>query len=208
MAMISNSAKWNAKPSPIGPYDNGILCEQCDGIIGLLDQHATENLLRDKSKTLYQNDLAGLYHYKKADSQIIISFVASLVWRASISSHNFFERVNLGPYEIKFFELLENLNPIELQESIIVIEYDQVTPVMDPHMSRIEGLRTLSLQAERFLFHIKVDQRSFSNDLRQVTLHPDRAVVSLVKSWDESRQKEAMLKITAGMAKPKFWKNV
>jgi hypothetical protein len=206
MAMVSNSVNWKTKPSPIGPYDKQILCEQCDGSIGLLDQHAAENLLRDKSKTRYQNDIVGLYHYKNANAQIIISFIASLVWRASISSHHFFKRVSLGPYETKFFDLQEKGSPIELEESIIINEYDQDTPIMDPHMSRIEGLKTLAFQAERFLFHIKIDQRSFSPELKQVTLHPNREVISFVKSWEESKQKEAMLKIVSGLSKPKFWK--
>jgi hypothetical protein len=206
LAMVSNSPGWKIKPSRIGPYDTGILCEECDGIIGLLDQHAAENLLRDKSRTRYQNDIAGLYHYKNASAQIVISFIASLAWRASISSHHFFERVNLGPYESKFFELTDKGKQFELEESIIVMEYDQETPIMDPHMSRIEGLKILSFQTERFLFQIKVDQRPFSQELKQVTLHPSRKVISLVKNWEESKQKEALSKIVAGISKPKFWK--
>jgi hypothetical protein len=206
LAMVSNSSGWKTKPSRIGPYDEGILCEECDGIIGLLDQHAAENLLRDKSKTRYQYDVAGLLHYKKASAQIVISFIASLAWRASISSHQFFDRVSLGPYESKFFDLAENGKQIDLEESIVIMEYDQDTPIMDPHMSRIEDLKTLAFQAERFLFHIKVDQRSFSQELKQMTLHPNREVISLVKNWQESKQRDAMLKIVERISKPKFWK--
>jgi hypothetical protein len=206
LAMISNIANRKPKPSPIGPYDTGILCEQCDGVVGLLDQHAIENLLRDKAKERYQNDIADLYHYRNARAKIIIPFIASVAWRASISTHDFFKRVSLGPYESKLFELMEGGSPAELEDSIIINEYDQDTPIMDSHMSRIEGLKTLALQAERFLFHIKVDQRPFSSELKLVTLNPNREVMSLVKSWDESKQKLVMSKILAGMSKPKFWK--
>ncbi len=205
MAMVSNTANWRARPSPIGPYDKEILCETCDGTIGKLDQHAVEHLLRNKSKTSYQNDIVGLYHYKSASPKQIISFVASLAWRASISRHNFFSRVNLGPFENKFFELMETGNSIVLEDSIIINEYDQDTPTADPHMSRIEGVNILSIQAERFLFHIKIDQRPFVGNLNMMTLHPDRPVISMLKNWNNSKQKNALMNMMKGITKPRFW---
>ena len=206
LAMVSNEPGWKTTPSRIGPYDESILCESCDGEIGKLDQHAVETFLRDKRKLSYQSNIHGLYVYPDANSQLIISFVTSLAWRASVSMHSFFSRVSLGPFESQFLQTFTTGNVGNLQESIVVMEYDQETPVMDPHMSRIEGIKVLAFQAERFLFQIKVDQRSFPDHFKLFALQSNRPVLSLLKKWDESRQRDAMLAIVKDMQRPKFWR--
>ena len=131
LAMVSNLPGWRTTPSPIGPYDETILCEECDGFIGRFDQHATENLLRDRSNSKYQDDLFGLYRYQKADPKLIISFVASLAWRAS----------RVSPEQIDWADI------------IFVMEKSQRTKLATQFRKHLNGKRVICLDIpDKFTF--------------------------------------------------------
>jgi hypothetical protein len=97
--ILSNTTGTFPRRTRIGVYDSSILCAECDGELGKLDQHAAEMLLQNQPTELFHlAELCGR-RYEHADTAMIYRFIVSVAWRASISTQPFFRRVRLGPYE-------------------------------------------------------------------------------------------------------------
>lgn len=101
-----------AKRSPIGSYDDDILCLKCETDFNYIDSQASDILLKNFEKNLIPfNDkrdevalqISGRYRDK------IKRFLIYTLWRASVSNRDEFKGVNLGPYEdIIRTKILEN----------------------------------------------------------------------------------------------------
>lgn len=89
----------HTKRRPIGPYDQKILCAECDGIIGRYDDYA-KSLLIDRMES-WRNSQNPFYQipHLSLDYEKLKKFFISLIWRASISDAEMFNRVSLGPYD-------------------------------------------------------------------------------------------------------------
>lgn len=97
--ILSNSKGVHPRRMLEGVYDPNILCGECDGQLGKLDQHAAESLLHARPDNIKGfRQLMGR-RYEEADPARLRLFIASVAWRAPISHQTFFARVSLGPYE-------------------------------------------------------------------------------------------------------------
>jgi hypothetical protein len=149
--MSNTKGEW-PKRIRRGIYDNTILCAQCDGLLGKLHQHAAETLLRSRTNTI--TDPRGkplARQYLTADPLRITRFIASVAWRASISSHPVYHRVRLGPYEERVRQLLlrDDAKMGEVEAFLGEFDQDDVPP-LDPHCIRIEGARFWLIYAKRW----------------------------------------------------------
>lgn len=93
---------------PTGEYDGNILCAECDNIkIGQLEDYASKVLY---SGNLSKNNLLKISAFPNPGGtahtlveNLLYSefklFLLSILWRASISSRDYFNKVQLGPYE-------------------------------------------------------------------------------------------------------------
>lgn len=104
---ISSSSSF-AKNRPTGTYDVNILCQKCDGdVIGVLDNTAKKILIdrRNVTNQLIFNPADPLQFLKiyrlsdKVGYAKIARFFISILWRASVSSHEDFVGFSLGSYE-------------------------------------------------------------------------------------------------------------
>ncbi len=84
-----------------GIYDKTILCAECDNKkFGQLDDHAAKALLHGKvGKHESKQSPAIEKCYNDANPKLIYDFILSVAWRASVSTHKFFDSVSLGRYE-------------------------------------------------------------------------------------------------------------
>lgn len=92
------------KRRPIGFYDSGILCAACDNALGIYDSYGKE-VLYNKEKEGHGDMIL----IKNVDSDKFKLFILSVFWRASISSIQEMDDINLGPWE----DIIKNkiLNP-------------------------------------------------------------------------------------------------
>jgi hypothetical protein len=99
----TNTIGVHPKRSPIGIYDKNILCEDCDGKLGVWDEYAQKLLLQNfnEDNALYDNKEKIAYKIKDYDYIIIKLFFISLLWRASITTQEYFDRIVVGPFEEK-----------------------------------------------------------------------------------------------------------
>jgi hypothetical protein len=93
---LNDSGTKKAK-RPLGIADHNILCSTCDGTIGNADKYAIEfvrNFKIPPGSTPYSTiPLDGL------QTDIMRIFALSVVWKASVSSLDWFDGIDLGPYE-------------------------------------------------------------------------------------------------------------
>jgi hypothetical protein len=82
-----------------GIFDREILCEECERKFSALDDYGWQ-ILGNTSLTNPLDDDDGTFAYKiDCDTDKIRRFLLSVLWRASVSGHEFYSRVRLGPYE-------------------------------------------------------------------------------------------------------------
>jgi hypothetical protein len=207
IAIFSSDENSRPQKSPVGVYDEYILCEECDNELGLLDQYVVLNLIRaDGIVVVDQEDLKCL-QYQGVDTNILYKFIASVAWRASKSKHEFFSRVNLGPYEDIFLSSFKVGANSQLQTDIFVTEFDKKdVPFLSPESIRIENVNMLRIPANRFVFYIKVDKRKSPLDMEEFAVGDNKPVLSIVQSWNDSREKQLVLKIIKRNQRPNFWK--
>lgn len=155
-----------------GIKDNGILCAECDNLLGDLDNEAIKFFRTDFSK--YKNTVKDpksdkvLYLYVVPPDvfkikKLILFFVA-LLYRASISTSYVFKNVSLGKkYENLFREsLLRGEIPKEVQVSMGLFEdTDNSGGKLSffPGMEKIGGVNYYNFYYNLFQIKIKVDQR-------------------------------------------------
>jgi hypothetical protein len=80
-----------------GVFDRGILCADCDGELGDLDNYALTVCRRFRRERIIGAD--GLFELANVNGDRFATFVLSVLWRASISSRIEVSKVSLGSYE-------------------------------------------------------------------------------------------------------------
>ena len=89
------------KRLPVGFYDNGILCRDCDGKFSPNEEYAkrlfNDEFLQQFRSNIYKN----AYVLEKNDFNYtkVRQFVLSMLWKASVSKKNECSCVHLGKYE-------------------------------------------------------------------------------------------------------------
>jgi hypothetical protein len=156
--VVSSARGRHPKRVRVGLYDQHILCEKCDGWLGCLDQHAAETLLPDGTQ-LRLGGQPVCFQYSEADPVLVHRFVASVLWRASISRLEFFQKVKLGPYEQSVARmLLESDCSMGSNIETVLGEFDsRHVGLLDPHSIRMDGVRYWVLYANRFILYFKTD---------------------------------------------------
>ena len=195
--LMSNIADDRPAKTLKGVYDSGILCEACDLVLGRLDQHASESLLQGRNfEPFFKDGLEVGRHYTEADANIISQFIASVAWRASISSHRFYKSVRLGPYEAAIAAWLRDESDMPEGIGTVMAEFDQDdVPMLDPHKTRTDGVRYWVLYGDRFVFYLKADKRATPQSLRRFALEETGVVMTAVRKWQGSKERAIMQNI-------------
>lgn len=202
--LISNVEGHWPQRSPQGIYDRNILCEECDNYFGRFDQHAAETLLATDTVTPLrdQNSIVGNM-YDKADPQQIHRFVASVAWRASHSNHKFFNDVRLGQYEGLIKRFLQGDDQLETEIDIFIAEFDSnEVPFLNPHYTRFGEVLFLLIYASRFIFYLKTDPQPVPKDFAPLSIQNGARVVTIVRNWRESNERQVMKTIARQTPKP------
>jgi hypothetical protein len=157
-----------------GISDKKILREQCERIFGPYDTHAFEvvtDLLA--TKQIFHDSFGKPFAYisKMADYRLFKLFVLSVLWRASVSSLNFFQEIHLSPHEEKIRKMLENNDP-QFKDNYSVLclyqtNHKYPSTVIPPFQQRIDsGINFCRLYLPLgIIFVIKVDSRPLPKDL-------------------------------------------
>jgi len=106
--LMSNKADTYPKKLPIGVYDKTILCHDCEQKFQTIDEYGQKLLLKDESnqEKLIENGAIVGYRVQNFNYSLLKLFFISILWRASVSSQEFYSKINIGPFEDKAKQML------------------------------------------------------------------------------------------------------
>jgi hypothetical protein len=207
LAIFSDDGKLRPQKSPDGVYDEEILCEECDNKLGLLDEYTLANLVRNSNKRLVYNNSKPLMEYANLDVFKVHCFILSVAWRASISTHIYYDEIRLGPYQEFFRQAFANPFSGSLCTDVYVAEFDtDVLPYLRPRSLRVGDVNMIVIYANRFKFFVKTDKRNFAAPVDPTELRTGKPIYSNVEIWANSLEKKFADEILYSNPRPKFWK--
>lgn len=192
--------RGRVKRSPIGVYDPNILCVKCDAIFAPWDNYAYTLLaptLTD-AEEITDGVKIGAWNVPIYKYEFLKLFFISLLWRASVSQHPFYRRINLGILELRAKRLIATNNPGPSEEfGIILARFtdDSGKAILDPHPDRLGGVRYSRFYLGRYVAYIKSDTRSPSNEWRIVTMKPGQPLCIVARDMKRSKELEVMREI-------------
>lgn len=190
---------------PIGPYDQNLLCKECDNFLGIYDDYGKRVLL--ETDFIKKTELSLIA--KNVDFSKLQLFLLAVIWRASISNREEFERVSIGLHEDKIREILSEVKKggkkdfLENYSFIVTkfhtgdLPHDVVNKnIQIPHTQRIGGVNVVILFMPRGLkIIIKIDKRPFVCELEKIAnYHQDGLLIVLMGNYADSPEFNAMLR--------------
>jgi hypothetical protein len=116
------------------------------------------------------------YVLGNVDYRLLKLFAIAVLWRASVSSHSFFSRVRLGPFEENAREMLLQRDPGDATTfaTLFSVWDDGTEPLwMDPIAERWDLVRSYRFYLGRFVTYVKVDSRPLPEQLAKAALTPE-----------------------------------
>lgn len=200
--MYAVGAEQKTKQFQSGIYDPSILCGECDGnLIGSWDKYGQTFLLSLPDQEKYIADDAGksgIYKVDSFDYKQLKLFFMSVLWRAAITSHDFFAQVKLGSWEEKLKKKIQAQDSGDENDfSVVLFKYEgNFSEIMhNPTKQRQDGINFYRFRIPKYGFSIKVDQRSFSSELAPFVLSPNQPLLMRVSEYKDSKEYDRILNI-------------
>jgi len=190
--ILSNIANEHPKKSRIGIYDK-IVCESCERLFSPWDDYTQALLLRKISNQipLIVDNQVLAYRLEGSDYHKLKLFFISLLWRASVSSHKFFSKIQTGRFEPLLNKAIRENDPGNnnfFSVNLAKFNKDLGTAMLDPHPERFEGVNYYRFYLAEYIAHIKVDQRRASPILSDVALSQDKPLIIINRDLHKSAE--------------------
>lgn len=205
--LVSNTENSFPKRLPIGIYDENILCEECEKTFGEVDSYAAQVLLtkfHELFKPVVHLGSAVALQAKNIDQELLLRFFVATLWRASVSTHPFYKRVQLGSHESKARSATDRSKPIPEIFAVALsswhdINDDGVLPhsAFEPSLERWSGINAYRVYFGQVVAYIKVDNRPFPSPLNEFALCRQGGLLIKVRDFTASKDFAAMKKTVA-----------
>jgi hypothetical protein len=169
-----------------GVSDKTLLCESCERLFSPYDAHGFKAIIDTLNSKQVYHDTSGnplAYIATTADYNLFKMFVLSVLWRASVSSLEFFEGIKLGVHEERIRKMLQN-NDAGSENDYPVLCFHQTghkypSTVLPPFQQRTgDGINLCRLYLPfNVMFVIKVDSRPLSKDLFSWVVKPNSQIL-------------------------------
>ncbi len=192
--LMTDLAGVHPKKSRIGIYDKEILCSECEGRFQEVDDYGQTLLLKDESShiELKKSNLVVGYQVNEVNYQCLKLFFISVLWRASISKHNFYSKIQLGSYESKAKEIIwsGNLGSKNLFSFFIAKfnDPDIGRVILDPHRERLDGVNYCRFYMYGYIIYIKVDKRLTPEKYRRFELNSNGVLYMVNRDISKSSE--------------------
>lgn len=202
--IVSDSPAARPKRSPIGVYDNGILCSACESKFATVDDYGVQVFLKQLDQ-LFQPIMtpAGSVAYQTTDvdQELLLRFLIATLWRASVSTHSFYRRVQLGPYEnIARQVILAPLDPVPSVFGAVLSrwaaeEQSRLTTrgIMDPVREKWDGVNAYRIYFGEIVAYIKVATQPFPKEIRPAALLTNETTTLVARSFNNSKDFASMV---------------
>lgn len=202
--IVSGSEKSYTKRSPIGVYDQYILCDDCESKFGIIDDYGIKVFLTQREQLfqpVFDGDKIVAYQSENINQKLLFQFLIATLWRASVSKHDFYKRVNLGPYEEAARKVILDSNQSIPDVFAAVLscwnvseEHKSMTSgLVDPFASRWDnGVIVYRVYFGQVVANIKVDGRPTPRLFNQCALLAQDTVTLIARNFDTSKDFAAM----------------
>jgi hypothetical protein len=189
--MHTNSRGKYPKRMPVGVYDPSLLCSECDQKMEPWDNYAQELLLHQFSdaQVLQSNQQQVGWRIESFDYQRLKLFFVSLLWRASVSQHEFYKRISVGPFESRLRTMILNEEPGDSQDFAVLLgRFDQpwFTAMLDPHPEKFKGVSFCRFYLTGFVAIVKVDQRPTPSPFSNYRMQESAPLIIILRNLKNS----------------------
>ena len=202
--IVSNTANTFPKRSPIGVYDEGILCDQCEPLFDHIDDYGSQVLLNrfhEFFQPLIHADKTVAFQATDVDQKLLLRFLIATLWRASVSTHIFYKRVSLGPFEdVARRVILSPQDSIPEEFSAVLSRWTSeeahryaTTGLMNPFREKWGGVNAYRVSFGEVVSYIKVDSRPLPSTLRDLSLLAQPTVTLVARDFSKSKDFAAMV---------------
>lgn len=198
--LLSNPENSFPVRAPIGVYDENILCEECEKTFGEVDSYAAQVLLtkfHELFKPVVHLGSNVALQSQEIDQELLLRFFVATLWRASVSTHPFYSRVQLGGYEAQARDATDLGCPIPKTFAVVlsfwsdgVLRYG----ALDPYLEMWSGINAYRIYLGQVVAYIKVDNRPFPSPLDELALCRQDSVYIAARNFTESKDLAAMRK--------------
>lgn len=205
--MHTNTPGSYPKRTQVGAYDSSILCLECDQKMAPWDGYAQEVLIHrfsEANEILLQGRTVAR-RIENFDYRRLKLFFISLLWRSSVSRHDFYKRISLGPFEDRLKTMILARDPGGSQDFAVILarfEDPEFTAMLDPHPEKFDSVSFCRFYLTGFVAYIKVDQRPAPTFLADFCLRENAPLIILARSLRNSPDGLVMREIAeSAMAK-------
>lgn len=199
--LVTDTKGVYPKRCPIGVYDKNILCKDCEERFQQVDNYGVDLLLKKEhkqEKLMYKERIAG-YKITSFDYSLLKLFFISILWRASISKHTFYSKVDLGPFEDIAKNLIWNNDPGEIEIFPCVLAKftdNKVGRIMfDPHREKFYGINQYRFYLFGYVLYIKVDQQKKSEFYEYFGISKRKDLIIIGRNFNNSKEFPVLKKI-------------
>ena len=201
--LIAGAVGQVPRQRPIGVYDREILCATCEGKFLQWDTYGIDVLLTRFDhffKPILNEEKIVGYEASDIDKIELLDFLTSIMWRASVSSQLFYQKVQLGPYEAKIRDcMLAQVGHAPESVDVVFSRWDDgdddrlpTNGLMNPYLERWDGVNAYRLYLGKIIAYVKFDKRSFGETFAKFSLRNSEHLRIISRSLAESKDLVAM----------------
>jgi hypothetical protein len=161
-----------------------MLCESCEQKFSVWERYASEHFFNKPLPKPVSQGHSKAIILTGLDYQKLKLFLLSILWRAGVAAHNFYEHVKLGHiHEKRLRQMLISEAPGSAEEYacfICTIKLDGDTFsdfFVQPTPSRLEGHRCYRFVFSGFIFYCHVTSHPVPSSMRRLTLQPNGTLI-------------------------------
>lgn len=194
--IYTNTEGVYPKKSPIGVYDEEIVCADCEKYFNDCDAYAADFFLHESHEehVIKSRDGIAAIIVEDFDYSLLKLFGVSLLWRASASTHPFFKRVQIGPHDEIIKRMIRDQSPGgEDDYSIILSRFnmrDKASIIQDPFRTKYDGLNFYRFYFNSYCMEIKVDKRPIKGLFRSFMISPNSPLTICERDLAKSKELE------------------
>ncbi len=194
--LVPHDTDKHPKRSPMGVYDDSILCEQCEAKLSPLDDYANEIFrVAEPAPLIVDGEQVGV-QITGIDQKKLKQFFISLIWRMHITQHDFFQNVDLGPLEPKFREAILKGDPDLVSHVDVVVsrfDHEAAAAFVSPHKMTIDQCNGYRVFFAQHACWVKVDSQPFPKPFRAMALNQNDTLIMLLRDFEDSPELKALV---------------
>lgn len=196
--------------SKSGTWDRNLLCDEHERDLHQYDDYAINFCREFDARRIMLNDR--MFILRNVDTDRLVRFAASVLWRHSVSNRPETAKIDLGPYEARLQAVSFASAPCSPEPALFIWANRSETVdvrriCMPPAQDRFSGLRFWSFIVDGLSFIMKTDQQLTPSSLTLLRVNGRSEIVSGYKPLDQSQEFGEIMKIVKNANRPRQGRN-